>query len=392
MAVSRKILYCATVDYHFKAFHLPYMNWFQEQGFEVHIAAKGEINLPYCNVKYNIPIERAPFKRENLTAYKELKRIIDENNYDIIHIHTPMAGVIARLAAKTARKKGIKILYTAHGFHFYKGAPLLNWIVYYPIERILSRYTDGLITINSEDYNLAIRHKFKAKNIYHVHGVGVDSNRFIPADMNEKLRLREKNGYKKEDFILCYVAELNKNKNQGLLLKVTARVKEKIPNLRLLLIGEGILMASYRTMAKDLGIEDNVDFLGFRKDVDEIIKMSDIAVGSSFREGLPVNIMEAMACEKPIIVTDNRGHRELIKNNYNGFIVDYNDEESFTKKVYELYYSQPLREYFSKNAAVEARKYSLVNVKRQMRKIYEQFIGEEGDINEVSNKSFTCSS
>lgn len=378
MSMSNKILYCASVDYHFQAFHLPYMKWFQEQGFEVHVAAKGEINLPYCDVKYNIPIERSPFKAKNLKAYKELKRIIDENNYNIMHVHTPIAGVLARLAARNARKKGTKVIYTAHGFHFFKGASLLNWIIYYPIERLLSHYTDRLITINNEDYNLAKAHNFKAGSIYHVHGVGVDSEKFKPVGVSEKVRLREKHGYKKEDFILCYAAELNKNKNQALLLKVVSNIKDKIPKVKLLLVGEGSLMEHYKSIAKELKIENNVDFLGFRKDVDELVKLCDISVGSSFREGLPVNIMEAMACGKPIVATDNRGHRELVKNNTNGFIVACKDEEEFGKKICKLYYSEKLRSYFSRNSVHESKIYNLLNVKREMSEIYNEAIKREG--------------
>jgi glycosyltransferase EpsD len=392
MEVPKKVLYCATVDYHFKAFHLPYMQWFKEQSWEVHVAAKGSIKLPCCDKKYDIPIERSPFKFGNLIAYKKLKRIIDENNYDIIHVHTPMAGVIARLAARNARKKGTKVIYTAHGFHFYKGASLLNWIIYYPIERWLSNYTDTLITINSEDYNLAVKYKFKAGKIERVHGVGVDRIRFKPISNSEIVKLRDKHGYKREDFLLYYIAELNKNKNQELLLKSVAKAREKISNIKLVLAGDGILAEHYKSMAKRLGIEDYVDFLGFRKDVDEIAQMSDIAVASSLREGLPVNIMEAMACGKPIIATDNRGHRELIKNNYNGFIVDCYDKISFKRKLYDLYYSEQLRSYFANNAVVESSLYDISNVQKEMAEIYSNAITSGGKTDAISSKSTACSS
>ncbi len=152
------ILFCATVDYHFKAFHLPYMKWFKEQGWEVHVAASGEMELPYVDKKYTIPIQRSPLSMKNMEAYRELKEIIDGNQYKLIHCHTPMGGVLARLAAREARKKGTKVIYTAHGFHFCKGAPLKNWMLYYPIEKRLAHYTDCLITINEEDYTLAKKH------------------------------------------------------------------------------------------------------------------------------------------------------------------------------------------------------------------------------------------
>src|SRR5690625_3803855 len=160
--MNNRILFCATVDYHFKAFHLPYMKWFKDQGWIVDVAAAGTIQLPFSDHRYNIPIQRSPLKKSNFDAYKQLKTIIDQNNYSIIHCHTPLGGLLTRLAARRARKNGVKIIYTAHGFHFCKGVPLINWLIFYPIERNLSRFTDSLITINQEDYQLATKHRFPA--------------------------------------------------------------------------------------------------------------------------------------------------------------------------------------------------------------------------------------
>jgi glycosyltransferase EpsD len=371
--LAKKVLFCASVDYHFKAFHLPYMKWFQSQGWEVHVAAKGNIKLPFCDVRYDLPVERTPLKLGNLKAYKELKNIINSNDFSIIHVHTPMAGLLARLAARGARKKGARVIYTAHGFHFCNGGPLLNWLIYYPLERWLSHYTDCLITINSEDYNLAIGHRFKAGRIEHVHGVGINTERFKPLEESVKLGLRNKYGYKKEDFLIYYAAELNKNKNQGLLIKGIARVREKIPGIRLLLIGEGPLMKQYKDMAKKLGASDIVDFLGFRKEVDEIAQMCDLAVASSLREGLPVNIMEAMSCGKPVIASDNRGHRELIEDGVNGFLVNGNNELDFERKLILLYSRKDLQKQFSTSARLEMKKYKVESVKAELENVYNCF-------------------
>ena len=390
--MHKKILFCATVDYHFKAFHLPTMQWFQEQGWEVHVAAKGDLELPYCNVKHNIPIERSPLRLKNIKAYKELKRVVMENNFDIIHVHTPVAGVLARLAARSTRKKGTKVIYTAHGFHFCKGAPLKNWLIYYPIEKWLSRYTDCLITINKEDYTLAVKHKFKAGVIKRVHGVGVDAKRFSAVSEREKLALREELGYSKEDFILCYVAEQNKNKNQGLLIKALRDIRKRVPSVRLLLVGEGALMDYYKSLAKELKVDDAVDFMGFRKDVDKIAKISDIAVASSYREGLPVNVMEAMSCGKPVVATNNRGHRELIENGYNGFLLEKNDAGIFAEKIIELYKSVTLRRKFKKIALKKIAEYRLENVMKELKGIYGEVMKERGNGDGAANTSLTCSS
>ncbi|XJZ26736.1 glycosyltransferase [Bacillota bacterium Lsc_1132] len=217
------------------------------------------------------------------------------------------------MAARQARKQGTKVLYTAHGFHFFNGAPFVNWLVYYPIEKILSAVTDCLITINHEDFQLAQRHRFKAEQIKHVHGVGVNTERFHPIDREHKLRLRTTYGYQEQDFLMIYAAEFNQNKNQQLLLKALAKIKDQIPQAKLLLAGNGPLLLDCKQLAAQLGIDQKVEFLGQRQDVEQLLKISDLAVASSLREGLPVNIMEAMACGLPVVASDNRGHRELVE-------------------------------------------------------------------------------
>ncbi|SFD67343.1 glycosyltransferase EpsD [Lentibacillus persicus] len=334
--MAGSILYCATVDYHFKAFHLPYMKWFKEQGWKVDVAAAGDINLPYTDHKYNIPIERSPLSRSNMTAYKQLKQLIDQNRYSIIHCHTPLGGVLARLAGREARKRATKIIYTAHGFHFCKGAPIPNWLIYYPIEKYLARHTDSLITINDEDFKTARKHRFRAKTIEHVHGVGVDTERFKPIGKNKKNELKKSFGYHADDFLLFNAAEFNKNKNQAFLLKSLARLKDDVPNARLLLAGEGESQQQCRHLAEKLGIAHMVDFLGFRKDIERLLQMSDVAVASSLREGLPVNVMEAMACGLPVVAVANRGHRELVEHYETGYVVEDWDSHAFAEKLMSL--------------------------------------------------------
>jgi glycosyltransferase EpsD len=340
--MKRKVLFCATVDYHFSAFHLPYLKWFKEQGWDVHVAASGTLELPFVDEKFNLPIQRSPFHRRNIDAYKQLKEIIDRNGYQLIHCHTPMGGVLARLAARAARKIGTKVIYTAHGFHFCKGAPIPNWMVYYPIERILSYFTDCLITINEEDYRIATSHQFKAKQIEHVHGVGVDTERYSPVSNFHKEVLRAEHRYENDAFLMFYAAEFNVNKNQQLLIKSVSLVKEEVPKAKLLLAGEGSLLEECKELARSLGVEHMVDFLGFRKDIESLLKMSNIVVASSKREGLPVNIMEAMACGLPIIALKNRGHCELVKEDRNGWIVS-NQPDELAKKVAELAKNQELQ-------------------------------------------------
>ncbi|MEJ9306002.1 glycosyltransferase family 4 protein [Priestia megaterium] len=374
--MSNKVLFCATVDFHFQAFHLPYMKWFKEQGWEVHVAANGNMKLPYVDQKYNISIQRSPFHMGNMKAYRELKTVIDENKYNIIHCHTPMGGVLARLAARKARKQGTKVIYTAHGFHFCKGAPPVNWLFYYPIEKTLARYTDCLITINQEDYQLATQH-FRAKRIEHVHGVGINTENFKPANEKEKIHLKESFGYHPDDFLLFYAAEFNKNKNQQLLLQSLALIKDEIPHAKLLLAGKGPLLENCRELAANLGIFHMVEFLGYRNDLQKIVPMCDVAVASSFREGLPVNIMEAMACGLPVVALDNRGHRELVQNNKNGWVINSASRVEFASKINVLAKIEGVKHKLGINGRdMILNKYSIDKVLIEKSRIYKSYTEE----------------
>ncbi|MNI20298.1 putative glycosyltransferase EpsD [compost metagenome] len=316
-----------------------------------------------------------------MKAYFELKSIIEVNNYEIIHCHTPMGGVIARLAARQARRNGTKVIYTAHGFHFCKGAPILNWLVYYPIEKALSHFTDCLITINEEDYMLAVNHRLKAKKIEHVHGVGVNTERFQPVDEYHKREARISFGYEPDDFMMFYAAEFNKNKNQQLLIQALALLKEEVPKAKLLLAGSGPLFESCQELAGQLGVSKHVHFLGHRNDIDKILPLCDIAVASSTREGLPVNIMEAMACGLPVIASDNRGHRELVRNDLNGWIIAPDDTIAMSKKMEILSEQQELKRLFGRmGREIVVREYAINKVLEEKRSIYSLFMDEKVEV------------
>jgi glycosyltransferase EpsD len=380
MGAKKRILLCATVDYHFNAFHLPYMKWFKEQGWEVHVAAKGDMDLPFVDKKYNLPIQRSPFSLQNVQAYRELKTIIHQNEYKIIHSHTPVGGVLARLASRTARENGTKVMYTAHGFHFCKGSPALNWLIYYPIEKWLARYTDCLITINEEDFNRATQHQFKADRIEHVHGVGVNTEKFKPAEKEYKKELRIAYGYNVGDFLMFYAAEFNKNKNQQLLIRALAHIKDEVPIAKLLFAGEGPLMQECRELAQKLGVGNRVHFLGFRKDIEQLLQISDIAVASSFREGLPVNIMEAMSCGLPVIATVNRGHSELITNQQEGWLLQEFNPQLLSKKMKLLAKDPAQRAVMgSKGRRLIINKFSTNKILQEKSAIYKPYMAEAED-------------
>ena len=326
-----KALFTATVKSHIGQFHMPFIKELQARGYEVHAAYKDNSNQKQgldtsaIDKIYEVPFSRSPYSPSNIKAYFALKKIIDENSYDVIHCNTPMGAVITRLAALGARKRGTKVVYTAHGFHFYKGAPRINKILFYPVEKILSRCTDALITINSEDYNAALDHNFKAKKIYHVNGVGVDLSRFHSVSPDKKSALREQYGYSDDDFIMIYPADFCERKNQNMLFDMLKILLEHNKNFKLLLPGATDKSQPYVEYAKSIGVFDNVEILGYRNDISNLVALSDISLSSSRQEGLPINLIEAMAIGNPIVATDVRGNNDLVKNGINGFTVPLND-------------------------------------------------------------------
>lgn len=366
----KKVLFTATVDSHILQFHLPFLKLFKDNGYEVHVATNGNETIPYCDVKHVIPFERSPYKINNLKAIKELKKVINEEKYDIIHCHTPMGGVVTRLSAKGARKKyHTRVIYTAHGFHFFKGAPLKNWLIFYPVEKYLSRYTDTLITINNEDYELA-KNKFKkCKDVQYVPGVGIDEEKFnFTMTKKEKSELRKSLGLKDDDFVLTCIGRLDKNKNQGFLIEVIRGLVTQFPNIHLLLVGPDEINGLYQEQAKD--ILNNVHFLGYRSDIPKILKITDISVSSSLREGLPVNILEAMASGVPIVAIDARGVRDLVINEENGYLVDKGNHKMFIDGILGLVTNERLLSIIAKNCFNDIKKYYLSGILNAMAKIY----------------------
>lgn len=369
-----KVLFVATVTSHINAFHLPYLKWFKEQGYEVHVASKGNQKIEYCDKHFEISFERFPLKKDNLNAYKELKRVISENDYKIIHCHTPVGGFLTRLVARKTREKGTKVIYTAHGFHFYKGAPIINWLVYYPIEKMMAHYTDCLITINKEDYEIA-KKKLKTNRIEYIHGVGMNTERFHKKITREdRVNKRKELGIKEKDIVFTYVAELNRNKNQIFLIEVIEKLKKEYKNIKLLLVGNCNNKKYYEEEIKKRKLGNDVVLLGKRKDIPEILSITNIYLASSIREGLPVNIMEAMYMELPIIATDNRGHRELVKSE-NGFII--HDRIEMISRIKQLINHKYLCNRMKNNSRNIVQDYLIEEVLPMMERIYVNVLQEK---------------
>ncbi len=368
----KKVLFTATVDSHILAFHLPYLKYFKDNGYEVHVATNGKEKIPYCDKKFTVPIERSPYKLNNLRAIRKLKKIIDNNKYEIIHTHTPMGSVVTRLAAlKTRKINKTRVIYTAHGFHFYKGAPKKNWIIFYPIEKILARYTDTLILVNEEDYLLA-KDNLKSDIRYVPSAIGTDELKFnFSLSNSQKSEIRKSLGLKDSDFVMIYPAELSKRKRQVWLINT---VKELILNnsdIHLLLPGRDSLKGQCQKLAKEYKIDKQIHFLGFRNDIPKLLTISNLSLSTSFQEGFPVNIMEAMYVGLPIIVSDCRGCRDLIKNNKNGFVVDLDDRLNFTNRIKEVKDNNPKVSLLANQARLDSQRYTLDKVMKQITDIYD---------------------
>ena len=368
----KKVLFIATVvKLHIMVFHVPYLEWFRKNGYEVHVAAKNdylnkdECNIPFCDVFFDLPFERIPIKRNNLYVYNKLKKIIDNNEYEIIHCHTPMGGTLGRLAARKARKDNTKVIYTAHGFHFFKGAPLINWLTYYPAERLLARYTDVIITINTEDYKLA--KSFKSAKVEFVPGVGIDTNKFINIKVN-RLEKRKSIGIEIDDFMIISVGELNKNKNHQVIIKAISKLKNK--KVKYVICGEGLLEDELKRMVNELDIENQVKFLGFRKDIPDIMNIADLFAFPSFREGLSLSLMEAMASGLQVVCSKIRGNIDLIEEGKGGFLVDPGDEDGFLECIKEMIDNYRLRNELGDFNLKKIMNYSIENVLINMEDIY----------------------
>lgn len=346
-----------------------------ENGCEVDVAArdnlaeKNGLRLDFADHVFNVPFFRSPFNFKNIKAYTELKRIIHNGNYDVIHCNTPVGGILTRKIASSLRKKGTRVFYTAHGFHFYQGAPLKNWLLYYPIEKLFSRKTDKLITIVDEDYRFS-KDYFKCTTC-RIHGVGVDETRFFALDKDGIFLKKEQMGYSQDSKLILCVGELLPNKNQKMAIYAMHKVVSKYPKAKLLIAGNGSEKDNLENLIVSLNLQNNVELLGYKTNINDYHQIADLLVSCSIREGLGLNVIEAMMCKKPVVVSNNRGHRELIDNGRNGFMVDVRDSEKMAFHICELLESVEKYVAFANNAYEFSKRYSKSKVKEELKEIYE---------------------
>ena len=371
----KKVLFTATVvKTHIMQFHIPYLKMLKEMGYETFVAAKNDYEdpaeciIPYCDHYIDIPFARNPLKPVNRKALKMLKELIDTEDFDLIHTHTPVGAMLTRIAARDARKRGTTVIYTAHGLHFYKGAPMVNWLAYYPVEQRLSRDTDVLITINKEDYAFAHTH-MHAKETVFVPGVGIDTER-LQFSPEAREHLRRELGIE-DQIVLLSVGELIKRKNHRVVLEAIAKMKDDpvYPRLHYLLCGSGVLESELKELAKTLGIEDKVSFLGYRRDIADLCSASDLFIFMSLQEGLPVALLEAMSCSLPVICTPIRGNVDLVEDGQEGLLCA-NDPDELVRRIRYLIDHPDVREAMKQHSRTKALDYDLSSTLETVKKIY----------------------
>ncbi|MCB6435817.1 glycosyltransferase [Erysipelatoclostridium ramosum] len=341
----KKALMYASVASMIDLFNMDNIHILQSLGFQVDVACnfkngsitsnerveefKKELRELGVNI-HDIPIPRSMFKINDILKSLILtKRLYNNNNYQFVHCHSPIGGVVSRLAAITYRKRGLKVIYTAHGFHFFKGAPLKNWILFYPIEKICSNWTDVLITINNEDFNIA-NDKFKANNVIYVPGIGVH----VDEIQNQKIdidSMRKELGLKSDDYVIMSIGQISIRKNQKVIIEAISLINN--PKVKYVIVGFGELEEELQNLANKLNVIDRVIFTGYRQDAKALLHCADLFAFPSLQEGLPASLMEAMSVGLPVVCSDIRGNNDLIENDIGGYLCNSNDYKSFAKKI-----------------------------------------------------------
>lgn len=358
-----------------RAFNLPYLKWFKEQGFEVHVAFENRFgyDIPNCDRVLDLPFKRNPLHPANYIVYKKLKRQMELEQYDLVHCHTPVPAAVTRLAARGMRKKGTRVLYTAHGFHFYKGAPLKNWLIYYSAEKILSGMTDGIVTINKDDYEMSKQHFSSAKS-YYISGVGVDVNKYDAPEQHYIAECRHQLGIGAEDFVLLYTAEFIPRKNHQFILNTLPALIKIIPQLKVLFAGRGRLMTGMQQQVIELGLSEHVVFLGFRQDLEVVQPAADVCISVSRQEGLGLGLAEGMMCAKPIVASKIRGHADLVSHGQNGYLFDLDEPIRFMEHIVSIYKDDELRKRLGINAWSSIQEFSIPRSLQKMEKIYNELL------------------
>ena len=322
-------------------------------------------------ILHNIHFARSPFSSQNIDCYKRLKAIIEENHFDLIHVHTPTVSILTRLAARKARKEGTTVMYTCHGFHFHNAAPKKNWMMFYPMERLMSRFCDYIVTINKEDFNRA--KTFHAPNVRYIPGVGVNINRIHDCKIDKRAYKRDI-GVPEDCVLILSIGEMIERKNHEVIVRALAKVQN--PNVYYAICGKGPLREHLEQLANELGVGDRVKFLGFRKDIPELCNTADISAFPSRIEGLGLAGIEAMAAGVPLVSSNVHGILDYVIDGKTGYALDPEDVDGFAKAISKLADDENLRNDMAANCWNAVAPFEIDNALRVMWGIYDEILNK----------------
>lgn len=361
----KKILFAASTLSHIENFHIPYLKYFKDNDFEVHIMGKGNNKSPIPYVDKVIPInfEKNMFSLKNFISAFKISKLIKKEKYSTISTHTILASFFTRLGIMLSLKKHPLVINTVHGYLFDENSNFIKKVIMILAEKFVRPVTDTILVMNSTDYEIAKKYNLYKKNLYSINGMGINASKFPFSTEENKSYLREKYNIPKDDFLLIYVAEFSKRKNQKFLIEsLKGLISEGYNNVKLLLLGDGVLLDDMKQYSKTLGIEDNIIFKGYIKEVCNYYQISDICVSSSRIEGLPFNIMEAMSTGLPVIASKIKGHIDLVNPGENGFLYEYNNINEFSNHVKLLYNDRNLLNNMKISSHDLSKNYSLESV------------------------------
>ncbi|OOM16521.1 glycosyltransferase [Clostridium saccharobutylicum] len=361
----KKILFVASTLSHIENFHMPYIKYFKEHGYSVHVIGKAnnKSELKCIDKIIPVPFEKNMFSIKNFSNAIKIGKIIKSENYDIVSLHTTLAAFFTRLGIMLSFSKPNLVINTVHGYLFDSNSSFIKKIIMTMAEKITKCVTDTIIVMNRDDYKIAQKHKLYRNNIYSIDGMGINLSSYPPISYEDKIDLRKKHHFSINDFFLIYVAEFSKRKNQKFIIDTVDKlVKDGYTNIKLLLLGDGILLDELKTYTKELGISNNVFFIGYTEDTCTYYQMADICVSSSRIEGLPFNIMEAMCVGLPIVASNVKGHKDLVIPNENGFLFEYDNDSEFYTYIKAIYDSKEIQYKMSNKSLDLAENYSINNV------------------------------
>lgn len=376
--VVKKILIVTTISGFLPQFEKNDVKILQEYGYEIHYASNFNNPIYYCNqeqlreqgiVLHQIDIDKSPLSIvRNVKAFFSIRHIIKSEKINAVHCHNPVGGVVGRLATVGLRKRPY-VIYTAHGFHFYKGAPWKNWVLYYTAEKLMARFTDQIVTINKEDLELARKFKLRKNGkVDKICGVGVDNTRFVRNEAQNAL-IRGQLNIPIDAFHIVTAAELNDNKNQAVIIEAIAELGRS--NVYYSICGSGPNEEVFKKLIKEKNLEKQVKLLGYRNDMPDILSAADCFAFPSKREGLGIAAVEALLCGVPVIGADNRGTREYLRDDSNGIVCKSNKKEGYVKAIRALMDNPNLRRRYSQTCRDSAIRFTTNEVDRVMRAVYQ---------------------